>query len=185
MNSEERQAAIDALKDILRSRKEEETLPTGASLAIDDGKLKIDPNLIYPAPKFPGKASENLNINDPKGLLSKLKQNKPNNNKNQGRDAESDMAGNEQESDNKGSDSSDGKEKAENSTSSGNQSGEQSDKNGDSDEKTSKSSSANNANDDYADAWNAIMSKYDLDSISERDLQDLLQQIQQGKIQSI
>lgn len=44
---------------------------------------------------------------------------------------------------------------------------------------------SNGANDDYADAWNAIMSKYDVDSVSEKDLEDLLDQIHQGKIQNI
>lgn len=132
MNSEERQAAIDALKDILQSRKEDDVPPRGAGPATDGGKLKIDPNLIYPAPKFPGKDSEDLNINDPKDLLSKLKQNKPKNNtKNQGGDTGSGMTGDKHGSDNKNDNSDDGKEKAKNTT---------------------KNNSTNNANDDYADA---------------------------------
>lgn len=52
-------------------------------------------------------------------------------------------------------------------------------------ENKDKNNVSNGANDDYADAWNAIMSKYDVDSVSEKDLEDLLSQIHQGKIQNI
>lgn len=151
MNSEERQAAIDALTDILRSRGKDENSPIGTGHTTNSGKLKIDPNLIYPALKFPGEDHEDLNINDPKGLLSKLKQNKPKNNTESNIPSSNEHESDNNESDNKGDDSGDDRETTGNSTSSGKRSEEQS---AASDKKTTKSSSADNANanDDYAEA---------------------------------
>lgn len=146
MNSEERQAAIDALKAILQSRKDYGDLPISKGPIITDGEIKIDPNLIYPAPKFPGKKDDrNVIIDDPNNLLSKLKQNKPNNNENKDKEGEP----GEGEPD---------ENKSDNSDSNGDQSQKQNDKAGKSDkegepgENTNKNGNSNDSNDDYADA---------------------------------
>lgn len=184
INSEKKQAALDAIQDILNARNAggNFSMPSpGGEFDID-----VDPALNTPSGKNPNPDDSNLEINDPDGVLQQVKQNKQN--QQQSKPQETKNSQSQKNSNNQQSGSQQSGEKQD--------SGEQSSSSDDSDSKSSdnksgsksdkKSSDKSNGeardkqedklkkSDEYVKDWNETIDKFDKDEVSDEDLDKAL-----------
>ena len=209
---DQRQAAIDALMDLIHGRND---LGGGGGMPPIQGDvtIPIDPRLNKPQ-SLTGDMS-NMNINDPDGVLNKIKptfidnqmpqnqQSSGNGNQQQngsqqdpGQSGDSGQQGGSQGAgDQQDGDQGDG---GQNGNSQGNQQGQGNqqngqsgngngqDKNGQNQQGQNNQGSGNGNNnkpaEDYIEAWNDIMTRFDRDEIDKAELVDLMNRIKSGEI---
>ena len=131
-NSDKRQAALDAVQDILKARLAGQMGGMGGQGQGGEFDIDIDPDLDIPEANLPGSNGGNMEINDPDGVLDKKKQQKKQQQKqsdgggqgggsSDNENKEDDFGDNK--GDNKDQDGQSGKQSAKGSNKSGKQSG--------------------------------------------------------------
>lgn len=76
MASDKRQAAMDAIEEILKSRMPAPTVPPGGGMGGQSDDIEIDPDLLQPSQKNAPDEGGQARVNDPDNVLDKVKQNK-------------------------------------------------------------------------------------------------------------
>lgn len=202
---DQRQAAIDALMDLIQGRND---LGGGGMPPLQgDAAIPIDPRLNKPQ-SLMGDMS-NMNINDPDDILSKMKPtfidnqmpqsqqgsgngNQQQNNSQQGQNQQGQQSGDQGDGGQNNNGQGQNGNGQSNQQGQGNQqngqsgSGNGQDQNGQNQQgQNGQGAGAGNTNkpaDDYVDAWNDIMTRFDRDEVDKAELIDLMNRIKSGEI---